>query len=104
MAQQAQPMYARHGTLVADAAAVAITITGDPAVIHVKNRGDASGAAVGAMWVTLNGAAPTAADGNDTACVEFGETLELSSANPGSDVVRLFSTGAPRYSVEAYRP
>ena len=102
----AQPIFARHGSLVAEAAATVVTVTGDPGVIIVKNRGlaDPEDTTYPEMWVTLNGDAPTGANGDDTACIEAGGSLEFSSANPGADVIRLYSTGAPRYSVEAYRP
>jgi hypothetical protein len=107
MPLEQQPIFARHGTLVASTD-TEITITVDAAVITVTNRGN--GASPGAaddgdIWARLNGTDIAGAGEDDTYWIPFGASVEISSANPGTDeVVHLWSAGTPAYSVEASRP
>ena len=103
----AQPLFSDHDTLVA-ATPTAVDITGDARVIHISNRGD--GAASGAVddgdiWFNVNGDPITAAGQAGSSWLPFGATVEVDSANPGSDdTVNLWSAGTPAYSVEGWRP
>lgn len=91
----AQPIFSRHGTLVANTVA-SIELVGDPNVIHVKAFG------AGTIYGTIDGAAPVVG-GDGTFRVDSGGVLVFASNNPGTEVVRLISAATPDYSVEAYR-
>ena len=91
----AQPIFSRHGTLVA-ATVASIEVVGDPNVIHVKAFG------AGTIYGTIDGDDPTVG-GDETFRVDAGGVLVFASNNPGMEVVRLISSGTPDYSVEAYR-
>ena len=81
----------QHGTLVA-ATVATVTLDSDHSNVEILNRGTDE------IFFTVDGAAPTV-DGNDVEIVPGGSALQVAAPKKGATVVRLISTGTPKYSV-----
>ncbi len=107
----AQPLFSQHSedTPLVAATPLPVEIAGDARSIHVSNRGildeDDQPVDGGDIWFNVNGEPVTGAGQAGSSWLPFGATVEVDSANPGSDdVVNLWSAGTPSYSVEGWRP
>lgn len=85
-----------HGTLVANTLAT-VTLDRDFAKVEVLNRDGAA-----EIFFTVDGAAPTV-EGDDCQVLPAAiGALELLARETGQTIVRLISSGTPKYSVRGF--